>query len=180
MNTQDVLTYLLEVIALGFIAIMTFDFIAGLMPARKQLPAVLPGQLSRFELRSEPLLQIPDPWLLPIEQAALVVAQPPKRAQHQHKPLLLLPPAQEVIGKRSPASASGKSTLIELLVSVDLDKLQLRPARKIAKALGIAQKINGVDQKLDFLRAQIKSKLQQPQTLSSDVVKAVRELLLAG
>jgi len=183
MNAQDFLTFLFEVIALGFIALMTLDFITGLMP-RLKMPQASPSQLSIFDIELEPelLFTLPDPWTLPVDELAKEITEPEpfKNAQHQHKPPLLLPQAQEVVAKRSPATASAKSKLDELLVGVDLDKLQLRPARKIAKALGIAQKINGVDQKLDFLRAQIRSKLQQPQTLSSDAVEAVRELLLAG
>lgn len=181
MNAQDFLTFLFEVIALGFIALMTLDFITELMPSLK-MPQASPSQLSIFDIELEPelLFTLLDPWTLPVDELAEITEPEPfKNAQHQHKPLLLLPQAQEVVAKRSPATASAKSKLDELLVGVDLDKLQLRPARKIAKALGIAQKINGVDRKLDFLRAQIRSKLQQPQTLSSDAVEAVRELLLA-
>ena len=43
--------------------------------------------------------------------------------------------------------------LEDLLRGVDLDELKLRQARKVAKVLGIAQKVNGKDQRLDFLRS---------------------------
>ena len=56
------------------------------------------------------------------------------------------------------------------------DKLKLRQARKIAKALGIAQKVNGRDQKLEFLRNQMKLKLQQAKF---EIVQSVAQELLA-
>ena len=49
-------------------------------------------------------------------------------------------------------------------------------ARKIAKVLGIAQKVNGKDQKLGFLVSQIKLKLQQA---TVEIVKVVQQELLA-
>ena len=63
------------------------------------------------------------------------------------------------------------------LAGVDLDTLQLRPARKIARALGIAQKVNGKDQPLSWLCSQIKNRLQQSQEVSPEAIEAVRELL---
>lgn len=50
-------------------------------------------------------------------------------------------------------------TLEELLEGIDLDTMPLRPARKIAGKLGIAQKVNGKDAPLAWLRAQIKNRL---------------------
>lgn len=67
--------------------------------------------------------------------------------------------------------------LRELLMGIDIDNLQLRPARKIAKALNIAQKINGRDQTLGFLRNQIKVKLQQLDALPVETVEVLRQVL---
>lgn len=67
--------------------------------------------------------------------------------------------------------------LRELLMGVDIDNLQLRPARKLAKALDIAQKVNGRGQKLGFLRSQIKAKLQQLEALPAETVEVLREVL---
>ncbi len=45
--------------------------------------------------------------------------------------------------------------------------------------LKIAQKVNGKDQKLEFLRSQIKLKLQQTRFLSPEVLVAVKAELVA-
>ena len=63
---------------------------------------------------------------------------------------------------------------------IDLDSLQIRQARKIAKALNIKQTVtNGgkkKDKPLDWLRREIKQKLQQnPQ----EVAPVIREVLAA-
>ncbi len=163
MSTQDLLTCLFNVIALGFIAIAALDFVGGLM-SRKQAPPVSPGQLSIFDLKPEPLRQLPDPWELP---AGDVIAQSQKLPQLEQQLLLL---TQAKLG--TPVVP----LLDELLVSVDIDTLQLRPARKIAKTLGIAQKVNSKDQPLSWLRAQIRAKLQQPQELPPEVIETLQEL----
>jgi hypothetical protein len=68
-------------------------------------------------------------------------------------------------------------TLEQLLEGIDLDKLQLRPARKIASRLNIAQKVGGKDQPLGFLRAQIKKRLnEQPH----EVAPVIEEILRAS
>lgn len=59
----------------------------------------------------------------------------------------------------SPQSQHHAPTLEELLEGIDLDTIPLRPARKIAGKLGIAQKVKGKDVPLAWLRAQIKSRL---------------------
>ena len=74
-------------------------------------------------------------------------------AHKQQKHLQLLPPVR-AIDVSTPE-------LEDLLRGVDLNKLKLRQDRKIAKVLEIAQKVNDRDQKLEFLRSQIKLKLQQ-------------------
>ena len=161
MSMQDFLTYLFNAIALSFIAITTLDFIRGLM-LRKHDLIISPGQLSLFNIKPEPLPQLPDPWEQPTGE---VIVQPSQSPPQLEQKLLLLSPA------------TTEPNLSELLTSIDIDRLQIRPARKIAKALGIAQKVNGRDQPLSWLRLQIKAKLHQLQELPLDAIEAVRELL---
>ena len=70
-----------------------------------------------------------------------------------------------------------KPTLEELLLGIDLDTLQLRPARKICGRLGIQQKVNSKDAPLSWLRAQIKAKLSEKPT---EVVPVIQEVLQAS
>ncbi|MCC0178753.1 hypothetical protein I4641_17420 [Waterburya agarophytonicola K14] len=53
-----------------------------------------------------------------------------------------------------------KPTVEELLDGVEIDKITLRKARKIASALGIKQKVNNRDHKKAFLVAQIAKRLR--------------------
>ena len=74
-------------------------------------------------------------------------------------------------------SANQEPTLEEQLLGIDLDTLQLRPARKICGRLGIQQKVNSKDAPLSWLRAQIKAKLSEKPT---EVVPVIQEVLLAS
>ena len=176
MSTQELLTFLFNAIALGFIIIASMDFGTRLVAAYKQVSIALDSPLTNPQqpIGQSPLTaipqklpQLPDPWLLP-----LLVEKPiasVKLVKREQKHLRLLPPAK-TIDVFSPE-------LEDLLRGVDLDKLKLRQARKIAKVLGIAQKVNGRDQKLAFLISQIKVKLQQAK---AEIVEAVRQELLAS
>lgn len=177
MSAQKILTLLFDAIALAFITIAILDFIAGLMPLmpRYKMPLVSPSQLNLFDLKPVPLL--PDPWTLPIDKIVEVTAQPQQTAQIEQKPVLMLLPPVKEISIRPPLPTAAEPKLDQLLSHINIDKLQLRPARKIAKALNIAQKINGRDQTLSFLRNQIKVKLQQSEVLSVEIVEVVREVL---
>jgi hypothetical protein len=64
-------------------------------------------------------------------------------------------------------------TLEELLEGIDLDTMPLRPARKIAGKLGIAQKVNGKDAPLAWLRAQIKNRLSEKPIETAPIILAV-------
>lgn len=163
MSAQEILTLLFNAIALSFITIATLDFIAGLIPLmpRSKLPVASPGQLELFDLKPLPLTLLPDPWTLPIDEIAEVTAQPQQTVQIEQKPVLMLLPPVKEISIQPPLPTAAEPKLDQLLSHIDIDKLQLRPARKLAKALNIAQKINGRDQTLSFLRNQIKVKLQQ-------------------
>jgi hypothetical protein len=74
-------------------------------------------------------------------------------------------------------SPNQEPTLEELLQDIDLDTLQLRPARKICSRLGIQQKVNGKDAPLSWLRSQIKSRLSEKPT---EVVPIIQEVLEAA
>ena len=158
MSAQDVLTLLFNAIALTFITIATLDFISGLMPliSRYKMPIVSPGQLSLFDCKSKPLPLLPDPWTLALDEIAEVTVQPQQTPQTQHQPVLLLSPVKEA-SIQPPLPTAAEPKLEQFLSRINIDKLQLRPARKIAKALNIAQKINGRNQTLLFFG--IKSKL---------------------
>ncbi len=177
MSAQELLTYLFNAIALGFLTIAAIDFATRSVAVYNQVTVASKSPLTNIQ---QPLIQLPlaaipekqtqlpDPWLLPLtnkRELALI-----KLVQTKQKPLQLLPPAKET-------SIGVASQLEDLLLIVNIDKLKLREARKIAKVLGIAQKVNGKDQKLDFLRSQIKLKLQQERSL--EVVVAVKAELIA-
>jgi hypothetical protein len=66
-------------------------------------------------------------------------------------------------------------TLEELLCEIDIDTLQLRPARKICSRLGIQQKVNGKDAPLCWLRSQIKSRLSEKPTEVAPIIQEVME-----
>lgn len=72
-----------------------------------------------------------------------------------------------------------KPTLEERLEGIDVDSLQLRPARKICGRLTppIVQKVNGKDAPLSWLRSQIKSRLSEKPT---EVVPVIQEILKAS
>ena len=177
MSAQEILTLLFDAIALSFVTIATLDFIAGLTPLmpRSKMPLVSPGQLNLFNLKPLPLPLLPDPWTLPIDEIAEVTAQPQQTVQIEQKPVLMLLPPVKEINIQPPLPTAVEPQLVKFLSHSDIDKLQLRPARKIAKVLNIAQKINGRDQTLSFLRNQIKVKLQQLETLSVETVEVLRE-----
>ena len=167
---QDLLTALAELIFFGFAIIFLLDLAIVLnncwIASAQKLPLSHQIEATAATLQIQPKSKdstsiLPDPWILPLDEV-LPLPQLGQRATSQFKPLLLLP---QVIAEPN---------LNELLSAIDIDKLPLRRARKIAKALGIAQKVNKKDQPISWLRAQIKAKLQQPQ-LSTTEILAVRE-----
>ncbi len=176
MSAQELLTYLFDAIALGFLSIAVMDFTTRSVAVYSQVTVASNSPLTNIQqpltqlplnIIPEKLLQLPDPWLLPLTNKRELVLI--KLVQTKQKPLRLLPPAKET-------SIAVASQLEDLLVGVNIDKLKLRQARKVAKALGIAQKVNGRDQKLEFLRSQIKVKLQQAKL---EILQVVKQELLA-
>lgn len=110
-------------------------------------------------------------------QTCAIPAEQPDLRFHLESKTASEPPAPAVEPVPDPELPTVPLSLEEVLQGVDIDTLQLRPARKIAKALSIAQKVNGRDQPLSWLRAQIKARLQQPQEVPAEALKAVRDLL---
>ncbi len=179
MSTQELLTYLFNAIALGFTIIAVMDFTSRLIVLYKQVSSApslskteptqpLPIQPPLVVALPQPILPLPDPWLLPLT----MLVETPATVPVDKQPILrLLPPAKESFVESSlPVSE-------EILAAVDLSKLKLRQARKIAKVLGIAQKVNGRDQRLAFLISQIKFKLQQAKP---EILQVVKQELLAS
>jgi hypothetical protein len=179
MSTQELLTYLFNAIALGFTIIAAMDFALRLVAAHKQVSPHSSSPLTSTQQPSlklplvtipQVLSQLPDPWLLPLpaqEAVGLI-----KLVQKEPKHLRLLPPARETSMAIAP-------NLEELLLGISIDKMKLRQARKIAKVLGIAQKVNGRDQKLAFLVGQIKSNLQQAKAEIIELVRLTTHSLAA-
>jgi len=174
MSTQELLTYLFNVIALGFLTIAAIDFGTRAVAVYNQVKVTsnLPSTNIQPPLNQLPppatlkeLPQLPDPWLLPLPVKESVVLV--KLVQKEQRHLRLLPQAK-VIDVSNPE-------LEDLLAGGNLDQLKLRQARKIAKVLGVAQKVNGRDQKLAFLVSQIKLKLQQA---TVEIVEVVQQELL--
>ncbi len=83
----------------------------------------------------------------------------------------------QAVVEEAPESPNQEPTLEELLQGIDLDTLQLRPARKICSRLGIQQKVNGKDAPLSWLRSQIKSRLSEKPI---EVVPIIQEVLEAA
>lgn len=170
MSAQQSLTFLFDAIALSFLTIATIDLSREIIALYKQV-FVTQQQPPSSHSQPQALPQLPDPWLLPIVDAAT----PSDRClQQQPKPVLLLAPARTVDNVELSAN---RAISKELLRDINVDTLKLREARKLAKVLGVAQKVNGRDQKLAFLRSQIKLKLQQ--SLQPEIACDLREKLIA-
>ncbi len=174
MNTQELLTFLFDTLFLGFITIAVFDFSIQAITLYKDILNT-PAKIS---INSQPqqLPQSSNPMLLATEQLK-TIASSSQSAQKPPLALALAKAAGEGRSRRQPSA--NKSTIDDDLWNLNVDELKLRPARKIAKLLGIAQKVNGKDQKLSFLRSQIKLKFQQTRSLSPEVVIAVKTELVA-
>ena len=177
---QDLLTASIETIAISFFLVMGFDFITGL---RIMVQSIRPQSNSQIKTEeaiavTTEALEPPKPldsWGAPIDNVleSSVLLQKPAEPEQKH----LLLPQVESVSTQPQLLATSELALDALLAGVDLNMLQLRPARKIARALGIAQKVNGKDQPLSWLRSQIKNRLQQSQEVSPEAIEAVRELL---
>lgn len=177
MSAQQSLTFLFDAIAIGFITIATIDLSREIIRLYQQV-FVTPTQPTLSYSQPQALLRLPEEWTLPVEETT---APTDRCLQEQPKLVLLLAPAssggEAQLGKACAVQPSTTESVKELLGSINVDTLKLRPARKLAKLLGIAQKVNGRDQKLDWLRAQIQAKFQQGTLLQPKTVVAVRELI---
>lgn len=72
------------------------------------------------------------------------------------------------------ASPPAEEPTPEPIPSVDVSKLPLREARKVAKQLGIKQKVNGKDAPVSWLRAQIQQKLAEDASIAAVVADCLR------
>jgi len=61
----------------------------------------------------------------------------------------------------------------EKLEVIDVEKIGIRKARKIAKQLKIRQKVNGKDQPLGWLRRQIQKRLEEEPQTTTVIVQQV-------
>lgn len=195
---QDVLLFAIEAIVIATLLFITVDvlnwarFWGGYqIPANWQPDALVTGTTqpvkteislataSKKEIASQAnadtasLPEISDPWLGTNDIVISSVKLEPAYPKLKH--LLLLPPAK--IDSNSPPLTNINSEINDLVAGTNLNTLKLRQARKIAKSLGIAQKVKGKDQPLCWLKGQIKSKLQQQDQLTVAVIETVRELL---
>jgi hypothetical protein len=64
-------------------------------------------------------------------------------------------------------------SLADSLQDIDLARLPLRRARKVVRALGIKQKVNGKDKPVKFLRAEIKQRLKEEPTVAETIQAAL-------
>ena len=69
-----------------------------------------------------------------------------------------------------------KPTVEELLDGIEVEKITLRKARKIASRLGIRQKVNGKDQPKAWLVAQIAKRLENQPEATAAVIKEVYKI----
>lgn len=105
---QELLTELFEFIFVSFTVILVFDFTAGLNhllpPVRPQnaqdaapntnaIPTSVCSSSIALTTSPEPLVMLPDPWTLPIEEQVTPLSSS-SQPTTKFKPLLLLPPAQ--------------------------------------------------------------------------------------
>lgn len=186
MSAQQSLTFLFDAIALSFLTIATIDLSQEIIKLYTQV-FVASQQPPSTNSQPQALPKLLDPWLLPVEDTA---TPSDRNIQQQPKPILLLAQAKamgevrlssstiaEQSGDRYISTLEGLLPAVNAVNAVNLDTIKLRQARKIAKMLEIAQKVNGKDKKLDWLKAQIKAKLQQERSPQPEVIAVVRELI---
>lgn len=84
------------------------------------------------------LVNLPDPWTIPVREITKVLDLQQQSTKCQEPKLLLLLPPVKPLLLLPPVKVAPKAE--QLLAGVNLDKLPLRLARKVAKVLGITQK----------------------------------------
>ena len=80
---------------------------------------------------------------------------------------------QEVTETVTVTEVPEKPTVEELLDGIEVEKITLRKARKIASRLGIKQKVNSKDQPKSWLVAQIAKRLEATPIATAAVIKEV-------
>ncbi len=197
---QDLLTALIEVLTVVSVLFLAIDFITGLQRIAqptaqlRSKPQTEPGILAQStevvtpaNEMLDPSAELPDPWTLPVDEVPHCAHKSELAPNIQLPPiepvvvLRLLPPTSSASCGQPPAlPVTVKMALDELLADIELDKLQLRPARKIAKLLNIPQKLNSKDKPLSFIRGQIKAKLQQLEEVPAETLEEMKRELRAS
>lgn len=120
-------------------------------------------QFSLLDVESADVVSptLPEPW--EVEEPMIIAQALPSNFEEEAEVEILLPQSRQ---HHTP-------TLEELLEGIDLNTIPLRPARKIAGTLGIAQKVKGKDVPLAWLRTQIKSRLSDLPTKTEPIILEV-------
>lgn len=109
----------------------------------------------------------------PSSQLSKTVEMPVQPIEQQLKEVLWSD--VELEGSEEVTEVEEKPAIADLLEGIEVEKLTLRKARKVAKALDIRQKVSGKDQPKAFLVAQIAKKLKaNPVEVAPIIVEQVR------
>ena len=109
--------------------------------------------------------EIPSLPIVPQPQPTIPLALPPGKSRRHNGTVPLTNP---VLVTPAPTP-----TMAADLDGLDLDRLPWRQARKVARALGIKQKVSGKDKPVKFLRAEIKQRLKAAPTTTAETLQAV-------
>jgi len=113
----------------------------------------------------------------PSSQLSETVAMPVQPIEQQLKEVLWSDVKPEAIVKVTTVTKveENPATIADLLEGIEVEKLTLRKARKVAKALDIRQKVGGRDQPKAWLLKQIAKKLKaNPQEVAPIIVQQVQ------
>jgi|GEM_PF-5784197 len=163
MNAQNLLTLLVEVIAISFIIVTTIDFISHVKNCHSHnKSAVLVNQSSPCNIPiTQPMTQpeLPEEQAIPleeVEQRLCTFTIPDIDTRSLLRPL------------------SGKDA--NCSTNIDIASLKVRSARKVAKALGIKQKTNGCSKSLNSLRQEI---LERLDLSPEEVINALQQVVVS-
>jgi hypothetical protein len=124
--------------------------------------ARLKGKNHKSQVKNEDIL-LPFDFCLLTSPKAL----PPAKARKHNTTAPLSNPV--LITPAPKPELSLVPSVADSLKDIDLDRLPLRQARKVARVLGIKQKCNGKDKPLKFLRAEIKQRLKEEPTAAQTI-----------
>ena len=109
-------------------------------------------------------------------QLSETVEMPAQPIEQQLKEVLWSDVEPEIIEEVTTVTeVEEKPAIADLLDGVEVEKLTLRNARKVAKTLGIRQSVKGKKQPKAFLVAQIAKKLKaNPETVAPIIIQQVQ------